>query len=438
MFDYHKGEGEHPKAPEPRPVYAIIDHIEPGGSEDRHEDTQIIFDCIDAALINELSETQDDRPLWQNKDYSYNYKVSIIEAPMLFFSEFIKPDTLRGQWFFIDLGGIDHDAIVHQYHNLFSDPTERGFIGAQPVTPYFQEFLNKIAGWTGITGSSEIEIIDALSNVRDIEAAAIYDVGQGAATSLLDDNCMPVLYFDLGGSAIANWRSFPGHLENFCFTNNPPIVLTHWDWDHWSSALRDRRALSKTWILPIQREAGALGAVHSRFIAELLANDATCLWWDYNISLVPIGRDEGIIFRAGGTPNNRNESGLALKMGDDPIKILLPGDASITNLLSSDETIDHLMVPHHGGKSDITNIPVPHRVTRSHLIYSYGTANSYLHPLDPTVHAYRKNWKRHAHTALRDETGFGHVGIRFDGTTPVNNNPPCSWAGCQLTIRQWL
>ena len=112
------------------------------------------------------------------------------------------------EWFHLELGTPDEGPVVEQFHNLFQDPTERGIIKSRPVTPAESAVLKRLAGWHDIKPSTQSEIEELLSRVRFVDAVAIYDVGQGAATALLS-NGYPALYFDLGGSVIGNWRSFP-------------------------------------------------------------------------------------------------------------------------------------------------------------------------------------------------------------------------------------
>jgi hypothetical protein len=192
--------------------------------------------------------------------------------------------------------------------------------------------------------------------------------------------------------------------------------------NHWSSAFRDLNALSATWILPIQSKAGALGAVHSRFLASLTRSGASVLWCDQNIG--PLLGPGFEVSHCSGPATSRNESGLALTLGHCPIRALLPGDASPGNAVRCDCTIDHLVVPHHGGRISLSPLPAPTNIKSSHLIYSYGVGNIFLHPLTDMRRKIRKTWKRNLPTALRDQTGFGHVGIDLNGKYKNHLVPP--------------
>jgi beta-lactamase superfamily II metal-dependent hydrolase len=422
--------GEIPETYRPRSVFARIDSLEPGDAA-AEEPPTVLLDCIDAQWLAE--DAHRDTPLWMIEEEDADRRISIIEISGDQFGIY-RDQEVEGDWWHLELDDSGQGDPALQYFNLFSDPTPRGVVSRRKLNPDEQALVEAAAGWRGIAPSPPDSLVVALRGVQDPDGVAIYDVGQGSCNALLRDG-VPILYFDFGGSAIGNWRSFPLHLKNFCFTYQPPIVLSHWDWDHWSSALRDLRALQATWILPIQSQARSLGAVHARFIAMLRRNRATLLWCDQQTPCLPTSGFEICFCNGPGT--NRNESGLALTLGHGPIRVLLPADASPGNALHCGCEVDHLVVPHHGGRTDLSGLPNPTNVKSSHLIYSYGVGNIFLHPLTDMRRRIRKTWKKNIHTALRDRTGFGHVGIDLAGRYAKKPQPPCGGA-CQLSITQWI
>jgi hypothetical protein len=76
---------------------------------------------------------------------------------------------------------------------------------------------------------------------------------RGSANAVLDLNGVPCMYADLGGGVIGHATSFPADFKRLCLT--PTIVLSHWDWDHWSSAGRFPAAQTMTWIVQTNRSA---------------------------------------------------------------------------------------------------------------------------------------------------------------------------------------
>ncbi|WP_299615569.1 hypothetical protein [uncultured Tateyamaria sp.] len=423
-----------------RSVYARIDSFEEGEGDD----VLALLDCISSDWVDEYGESFGSLATKLERDErDPDSALSIIAtdfAPLKKrgFSE------EEGNWYRLELDVPESSSWqVDQYYSLFSEPNERGVISAERVDASMQSLLDNLAGWGGALPSAEDDIVRALMRSDDVDSVAIYDVGQGAATALLR-NGLPVLYFDLGGSAIGNWRSFPPALRNFCFTQDPPVVLSHWDWDHWSSAVRDASNAidNRVWVLPLQDAAGALGAVHARFLAMLNGRARQVLWWGPNLSQINIQGLHTTIFKATGNKTNRNESGLSLvvdRKGGPNERVLLPADASFVNLPSAlSHRFHQIMVPHHGGKTDLTNLPTHLVKTRGHAIYSYGAGNIFLHPRADTVKAHRLGWKKNAHTAIRDERGLGHIGVDLSGRSTSYPSPRCNSDYCQLGIRTWL
>jgi hypothetical protein len=115
------------------------------------------------------------------------------------------------------------------------------------------------------------------------------------------------LYFDLGGAVNGNLGTFPPELRRFCFSTHPPVVLSHWDWDHWSSASRDPRAQAETWIVPRQGAAKGLGPVHRTLLARLLQRGRV-LVWPQGLRALRVAAYELLAC----TGTTRNDGGLAL------------------------------------------------------------------------------------------------------------------------------
>lgn len=89
--------------------------------------------------------------------------------------------------------------------------------------------LRKAVSTSHIKDATEDEIDDALKQVAEtqIDWAIAYDVGQGSSIGLCNGGGLVEAYFDLGGGVLANAATFPSSLAGFCFTQKPPIILSH-------------------------------------------------------------------------------------------------------------------------------------------------------------------------------------------------------------------
>jgi len=434
---------EEPREPRfPRGVYARIDQIE----DDEDKGGTLLLDCMDIRWVDEQSDSSQPIASREGDGDGIDQALYILTIALKEF-RYLTGEFSSTLWYRIELGSPQHGKFVaQQYGALFSDSNERGLISIKRVNSTLQEKLDYLTGWGNAQPSDNNDIYEALRLSSFIDTVAIYDVGQGAATALLSHG-IPQMYFDFGGSVIGNRRSFPKHLTRFCFTSNPTIVLSHWDWDwdwdHWSSAFRDRRALNATWILPLQKKCGPLGGVHARFLGLLLQHGKV-LWWNTqrNMKLSGVGRSPIVnLFKATGPQTDRNQSGLGLTLDDGKNNkfVLLTGDASYSHCprIKTNRLIAYFMVPHHGGKTGLLKLPNSRRNRKDHVIYSYGVGNSYLHPRPDTVKAMRKGFTKNTHTALRNKSGFGHVGIELTVGAGKIKKLPCG-GYCKLEIQQWV
>jgi beta-lactamase superfamily II metal-dependent hydrolase len=436
-------------------LLARVDQIE--FDEESEEDGTVLFDCLEMDWVTE--QGIDSPPIAARSEEEgggVDMALFILAIGLQGMRKLVG-ELANDAWYKFELGVPDkHRLIAEQYSALFTDPNARGVISAQRIDDLsLKSLLDRLAGWDGAIASPAAEIDAALQPHGAVDGVAIYDVGQGAATALLS-GVVPQLYFDFGGSVIGNWRSFPRHLSSFCFTSEPTIVLSHWDWDHWSSALIDRNALRQTWLLPVQRQSGPLGGVHARFLS-LVRQHGKVVWWDDAPRQIYIAPTLQLrLFGAGGPRSDRNESGLVLRLiedgSPDPI-VQLQGDAACANCdLTAHQHVEYLLAPHHGGKTDLGGLPGTQRNKTDYIIYSNGVGNTFSHPRSDTIKAFRTAYPKNAHCALRNHTGFGHVGIDLNDHAPresqvarerrlternANAELPCP-GYCQLDIQQWI
>lgn len=258
------------------------------------------------------------------------------------------------------------------------------------------------------------EASTALGNTADpgritaVIGARVFDVGQGDCIGLRNENDVIFCYIDYGGLNDHPDKSNPAYTSTrlpvrvgSCYV---PIVLTHWDIDHfWSAAKKNPDAQRCAWIVPRQH----VGPTAARFAAKL--RHARC--WPESIGqtrlTIDIGSDYRFEARKCGAfdktavNEDRNLTGLVVTIlyrssADWDQMILLPGDCSFDRIPDvSDIPICGLVAYHHGSRKDwrsATGNAISNRFTRYEMVYSVGR-NHYGHPRRDN---YVPDWDRQA------------------------------------------
>lgn len=446
--------------PPPRPerIYARIDQIEPlpeprgeaGPEMPERGRRRILFDSVDANWFDENRRGE-----YDDRAYFAEISLAVLEIDVgPSFSEALGGINHVGpeeesrddaSWFEIyladrDMGG--SPAVI--YRNLFVAGEDVVVMKAVQVPQDVQALLEDAFALEDIYEATPEEIEATLARIGTIKHAAVYDVGQGNCNGFCGPYGGVSAYYDLGGGILGNRGTFPSALSRFCFTSNPPIILSHWDWDHWSSANRDPRALARTWIVPRQ----SLGAVHRAFAANVIAL-GRLLVWPRAVPDVQSGQVR--MLRCNG--NGKNHSGLAVIL-DGPGKyagqhMLFPGDARYS-VIPQYKNFDYTAVvaPHHG--ADMRNRYAPPCPGQNHcrLAYSYGPGNSFSHAFDITRNDHQKSgWLDPAaplytsgSSLVREtenrsaQSNLGHIMLRWDVRHPMPQLP-CQ-GNCDLSICQ--
>jgi hypothetical protein len=332
------------------------------------------------------------------------------------------------------------------YSNLYQPGLEAGAKDFRSADSSVQTRLRKAVSTDHIPDASEEDLDNGLTHVAGahVDWAVVYDVGQGNAVGLCNAMGSVEAYFDFGGGVLRNAGTFPSALTNFCFTHQPPIILSHWDFDHWSSANRDPQCLGMTWIAPRQ----SVGPTHVALMTQIMSSSGTLLFVPKNLP----AKWRGQLHLELCTGPGRNHSGLALTLsaqndgaGD---RMLFPGDARYTCLPSFPFPNNYLSVvaPHHGADMRNRNVPKCPAKPPSRLVYSFGSGNSYLHPHqvtrqdhdgagwhDPNITTGASQYEVRE-TVKRIPGPFGHVLLGWRAHTSL---PPLPCPGiCQLPARQ--
>lgn len=267
------------------------------------------------------------------------------------------------------------------------------------------------------------EITNKLKDIKNLQSTIVmvYNVGQGNANSVCSaiDN-LPLLYFDLGGGSYQNKHTY-NKIKKFCIEKKPLVFLSHWDFDHYSSAINSSELQSLKWVVPNQK----IGAEAFKFASKLAANKNLFIW-DKSSRLT-----NGGITLMKGLGKTKNDSGIILMIAFDldghKEKILLPGDCKYKHIPGIDKLkLTGLIASHHGGTyKGKKYIPV---VTNGRLAISYGQNNTYHHPSDEMLTEYKKTgWNK-----VR-ETINGN--IAFVRNSKIINKCNCKDSGINIQQR---
>lgn len=353
-------------------------------------------------------------------------------------------DDEDGVWLAIALAPAGLGPPVLVYDNLFAAPQRRALWQVRRVAEPQAMALRRKLSAIPDADAKDADILGVLKGIGSVAHAAAYDVGQGNANAGCDAGGHPVIYFDFGGGVMQHRGSFPSAFSAACFNCTPAIVLSHWDWDHWSAAQRFAGALAATWIAPRQ----PVGPTHLAFIQSIHQGGGSLHIWPPRLATSQAG--QVTVQKCNG--RGRNHSGLAMVLAPpagtagDPI--LFTGDANYKVVPSAGSRLHSVMVPHHGADMRPTPTPACASNADQRAVYSYGSGNRFNHPRQATLTDHdNQGWYNGGggqnltlarHTAQRSAAGLGHIGIYW-GSPPAPGPAQCCTAGlssCPMLIQQ--
>lgn len=256
---------------------------------------------------------------------------------------------------------------------------------------------------------------------------AVYDVGQGSWQAILDkDTKLPLVYLDVGGGVLVNKATFPTGFGEPCTVSL--TILSHWDWDHWSSAYRFPKLLQASWLAPPVPDT----PIQIR-AAEGIRKHGKLVIWSQN-SHQPL--EAGCIRIEKCVGSTQNNSGLVVTVQSRSYgghRCLVPGDAAykfIPSVTNGEEVFDALCMTHHGGRLHSDDYPLPRGYAVS--ANSSGPRNTYKHPLFATLFKHTQTgWPMPAQTAISGSRPC-HVYLPW-GESPEIVNGSCELVG--LTVK---
>lgn len=375
-------------------VYAAVEVAAPGGDAaqgqaDDYASEPVVLECIECRWLDEV---RDGGTNWQELHRKAPLSVILLDSYEL---PAPHPDAPPGDVAWYQLGyeySSEAKSNAHIFTNLYTAGVPIWVEWNEPRPGWGQNGPGQRLGWLGSTSSSSLfeneassmergDWADRLGNLKTSSGVAIYDVGQGTCQALVDKVAnIPMLYVDLGGGVLWNRETFPQALRGFCFTASPAVILSHWDWDHWSSAPLFPKALNAQWLAPPVPGK----PIQQAFAAELSSRGRLTIWK----SSWPNELKAGSVRIEKCTGTSENDRGLAVtfysrrRAGRN---MLLPGDADYQYVPSvATDKFNALCMTHHGGKLHSSTYPMRKR-TGSVAINSSGPRNTYRHPLLPTL-----------------------------------------------------
>ena len=269
-------------------------------------------------------------------------------------------------------------------------------------------------------------LLDTLFAGEGRRHVVAYHVGQGNCNAVVNEHEHPIMFFDLGWPIQANIAGAPNPMPKFFDVQAnhepPPVVLSHWDWDHWAYALDSWRydrnrgaaqatwkaaALDRPWLVPAPEKALKLGPSHYLLIMKLYHHrwhgrralhfwpNRRSIWETANLAIIKCRtRKKDVSYR--------NNSGLAMVVRiDDGWKrglVLLPGDSEFDSIRLDEvrswesRRLVGMVASHHGGKLNVFSIPEA-TVSDARLVISTGR-NRYGHPNERMLDNYRlQGWR---------------------------------------------
>lgn len=385
-----------------------VDREQAQPEEEEPRNLVIAFDAVRADWIHSLKESffaLDDsleervRDYWSGMfggelldplDDPYEpvpaYRIEVSLPPN---TGWIKPMlAVRDQWAKLDLG-TSGEIEAHVFRGLFDPEPGVAWIADDPKTvpPRLSRQLSTAFDMDSWPDASEEDLQGLFGSLPfpPIEQLISFDVGQGTATCFAGDcwcflwrdalhwyratdaygdprsccgclSCciaeacacgLPICYFDLGCGVYRNARTRPSNIQ-FCNCPDPPppVILSHWDTDHWAGALEDTRFLESRWGAPRQ----SIGPTHTKFASKILQSGGSILIVpDRPLSVRWRGHREYITLQRA-TGRSRNDSGLVMQVWNRRKKKrwLLTGDADYEHIPKLPRKAAAITVPHHG------------------------------------------------------------------------------------------
>lgn len=452
----------------PASIYARVDSVEEDGENNIIVSLDAVsIDSADALMskysVDEWPEKW--RQCWDSRDDAMslfelfenldliNVLVTIKKKRHLYL-DFIARENI---WLEMTINKSPHGIQASAYTALFSESQSINLTLGRELSQSASKMLNAVFSMESWPQTPP-ENIDCVFKEVEAEYWLAFDVGQGSANGFSCGG--PITFFhDLGCGAYANSKTAPLNAI-ICHSRPAPIILSHWDTDHWAGSYRFAPKnspdifLDRYWIAPYDR---TIGPRHVAFALSILASGGKIYIlpegsWDHHIK-IRHGKSLRLIKGSG---LDRNSSGIAIELrNENNLRWLVAGDLDYKYMMNLSDNYVAISVPHHGAKPSINSMPPAPTATYSRLIYSFGPNNTYKHPSVDCINKHHsKGWNHYSwhgktipQTAASSNiraTGCNNAvtthlgGIIVGWNTPAspNLNSACGGVRCSANTKQ--
>ena len=142
--------------------------------------------------------------------------------------------------------------------------------------------------------------------------AGVNSIGSGNNIVLWDSNGNKLAYFDYGHPLNTNTNTYPAGVNYPCACGDPLMILSHWDYDHYSMVRFRPESIQRRWIMPSQVFGSAAGReLYVRILVAATNGLAVLHLWQAGAPAPGhVFTPFGFLERANGAPVN--DDGLVL------------------------------------------------------------------------------------------------------------------------------
>lgn len=381
--------GERSEGPRERRVYGFLEAVSRPEEGRRYARMDLVLDAVDADGFDS-GDAADRAP-------EYLSIVRIMTTPKRLSTLFsIDDDLTEGSWFLVHLAsqpGQPRAWILDATADYGGPVIRTNVVGIEPidipppspVPPAKAARLNELLAWCSVQISRDVpEPMEFTASASSQLHVRVLDVGHASCSAIHfsewpDPDSGIIGYYDAGGPVFFHHRTFPKIFdEQRRIPRDGFVVLSHWDFDHYSLAATKLKGLqSLRWYAPDQK----VGPNAAR-LQVTLGHRLTLM----NANLV--GICPGVqAWKGTASPSDRNNSGYVLRLMGQVGAILLTGDVGYDHIPGHAKAdLSSLAITHHGG-AGCGNPPAPFRIGNAAV--SYGKPNRYGHPSSTDIRVHQ-------------------------------------------------